>query len=385
MMIMHRFLDLQMLTARDEAQLTETFVRVLRSGWYVLGQEVEAFEREFATLCGVKHTIGVGNGLDALILILKGYQHLGRLRPGAQVILPDNSFIATALAVDAAGCVPVLVDPEDDGFLIDPQRVEAAITPETGAIIAVHLYGQLANMARLREIADRHGLLLIEDAAQAHGAMDSRSVSAGALGDAAGFSFFPVKNVGALGDAGAVTTSDSALAEAIRNLRNYGSSEKYVHTSKGTNSRLDELQAAMLRVKLGRMHEDAQLRAELAARFIASIHNPAISLPTPSEHPAEHVWHLFVVRCAHRDALQAHLQACGVPTLIHYPIPIHGQRAYSELNAACLPVSDRLAAEVLSLPLYPGMPEALVEAVIEACNRFAAPATAPQPKEPTCH
>lgn len=382
---MHRFLDLQMLTLRDEAQLTEAFVRVLRSGWYVLGQEVEAFEREFAALCGVDHCMGVGNGLDALILILKGYQQLGRLAPGAEVIVPDNSFVATALAVDAAGCVPVLIDPEDDGFLIDPARVEAAITPRTGAIIAVHLYGELADMARLRKIADANGLLLIEDAAQAHGAVDVRGVSVGALGDAAGFSFFPVKNVGALGDAGAVTTADSALADAIRNLRNYGSSEKYVHTSKGTNSRLDELQAAMLRVKLGRMHDDARQRAELAARLIRGIEHPAIRLPAPGDQPLGHVWHLFVVRCAHRDALQAHLQACGVPTLIHYPIPIHRQRAYAPLNAAQLPVADRLAAEVLSLPLYPGMPDALVEALIEACNSFVAPAPVPASEESPCH
>ncbi|MDF0731920.1 DegT/DnrJ/EryC1/StrS family aminotransferase [Pseudomonas entomophila] len=378
---MHRFLDLQLLTARDETQLTEAFVRVLRSGWYVLGQEVSAFERQFAALCGVEHAIGVGNGLDALTLILKGYQQLGRLAPGAQVIVPDNSFVATALAVNAAGCIPVPVDPEENSFVIDPCRVEAAITPHTGAIIAVHLYGQLADMARLRAIADAHGLLLIEDAAQAHGAQDAQGVSAGALGDAAGFSFFPVKNVGALGDAGAVTTQDKALADEVRRLGNYGSSEKYVHTVKGTNSRLDELQAALLSVKLGRMNDDARQRADLALRYLHGIDNPSITLPKLSEPRQAHVWHLFVVRCAQRDALQAHLHACGVPTLIHYPIPIHRQTAYAELSGAHLPVADRLAAQVLSLPLYPGMPEALVEAVIDACNSFTGPAASSLPKE----
>ncbi|SDJ69569.1 DegT/DnrJ/EryC1/StrS family aminotransferase [Pseudomonas indica] len=382
---MHRFLDLQALNARDEAELTDAFVRVLRSGWYVLGPEVDAFEREFAEACRVAHAIGVGNGLDALTLILKAYRQLGRLAEGTEVIVPDNSFVATALAVTEAGCVPVPVEPEEDSFLIDPQRVEAAIGPRTGAIIAVHLYGRLADMGRLRSLADRHGLLLIEDAAQAHGAFDAAGRSVGTLGDAAGFSFFPVKNLGALGDAGAVTTQDAQLAEAVRRLRNYGSSEKYVHAVKGVNSRLDELQAALLRVKLRRMADDAEQRRVLAERYRAGIRNPLIGLPQAGEPAASHVWHLFVVRCGQRDALQAHLHACGIPTLIHYPIPIHRQAAYSELAAHALPIADRLAGEVLSLPLYPGMPEPLVEAVIDACNRFAGHASQAESKEPTCH
>ncbi|MEX5341773.1 DegT/DnrJ/EryC1/StrS family aminotransferase [Pseudomonas sp. I2] len=382
---MHRFLDLQALNARDEAQLTEAFLRVLRSGWYVLGPEVQALEQTFAKACQVDHGIGVGNGLDALTLILKAYIQQGRLAKGAHVIVPDNSFIATALAVSEAGCQPIPVEPLEGSFLIDPQQVEAAISPQTGAIIAVHLYGRLADMASLREIADRNGLLLIEDAAQAHGALDARGRSVGSLGDAAGFSFFPVKNVGALGDAGMVTTNDAQLADRIRSLRNYGSSEKYVHDAKGVNSRLDELQAALLRVKLPRMMEDAIQRRRLAQRYLAGIRNPLVTLPDADEIDTAHVWHLFVVRCAQRDALQAHLDANGIPTLIHYPIPIHLQAAYAELSARQLPITERLSAEILSLPLYPGMPEALVEAVIEACNRFTGDAKHATPEEPPCH
>ncbi len=368
---MHRFLDLQVLNARDESALTAAFVRVLRSGWYVLGPEIDAFEHEFAQACGVPQAIGVGNGLDALTLILKAYIQLGRLKPGAEIILPANSFIATALAVSVAGCIPVLVEPDADSHLIDPQAVVAAISPATGAVIAVHLYGRLAQMAVLQSLCEFHNLLLIEDAAQAHGAIDARGVSVGALGDAAAFSFFPVKNLGALGDGGAVTTADTQLADAIRSLRNYGSTEKYVHAVKGVNSRLDELQAALLRVKLQHQDEDAEARRCLALQYLTHIRNPLIDLPYADDHAGAHVWHLFVVRCAQRKALQAHLLSYDVPTLIHYPIPIHRQGAYAELAAARLPVSERLADEVLSLPLYPGMPEAFVLRVIEACNTFA--------------
>ncbi|MGE1081057.1 DegT/DnrJ/EryC1/StrS family aminotransferase [Pseudomonas shirazensis] len=381
---MHRFLDLQSLTARDETALTEAFVRVLRSGWFVLGPEVEAFEVEFAKACTSNHAIGVGNGLDALSLILEACCQLGRLARGAEVILPDNTFIATALAVNQAGCVPVLVEPDQDSWLIDPQRVEAAIGPNTGAIVAVHLYGRLAEMAQLRAIADRHGLLLIEDAAQAHGAFDADGRSVGSLGDAASFSFFPVKNLGALGDAGAVTCNDPELADAVRRLRNYGSSEKYVHSAKGVNSRLDELQAALLRVKLCRLDEDTRERRALAQRYLAGIDNPQITLPQPPAPEASHAWHLFVVRSSERDALQAHLLAQGVPTLIHYPIPIHRQAAYPEFADLHLPISTMLATQILSLPLYPGMPDALVTAVIDACNSFVSTGSTAQHEDSPC-
>jgi dTDP-4-amino-4,6-dideoxygalactose transaminase len=367
---MFPFLDLQALNQRDEAALTEAFLRVLRSGWYVLGEEVTAFEREYAQLCGVREVIGVGNGLDALALILRGYLALGRLRPGAEVIVPDNSFIATALAVSEAGCRPVLVEPDANTFNIDPAQVQARIGPNTGAIIAVHLYGRLADMQTLRALADRHGLLLIEDAAQAHGAVDAQGRHAGALGDAAGFSFFPVKNLGALGDAGAVTTDDEALAEQVRKLRNYGSSRKYVHELRGVNSRLDELQAALLRVKLPRVMNDAVERRQIATRYHRDIANERLILPQLPAQASCHVWHQFVLRCSERDALQRHLEAQGVPSLIHYPTPIHRQAAYPDFASQPLPISDRLAAEVLSLPLYPGMADESVQRVINACNSF---------------
>jgi dTDP-4-amino-4,6-dideoxygalactose transaminase len=368
---MFAFLDLAALTLRDEAALTAAFKRVLHSGWYVLGAEVTAFETEYAAACGARHAIGVGNGLDALTLILRGYKNLGRFAGREQVILPDNSFVATALAVSEAGLTPVLVEPELTSFNIDVAAVEAAITAQTGAIIAVHLYGQLANMAALREIAQRHDLLLIEDAAQAHGAVDAQGRQAGTLGDAAGFSFFPVKNLGALGDAGAVTTDDDALAEQVRKLRNYGSTRKYVHEVEGVNSRLDELQAAMLRVKLPRLFDDAQARQQLAGVYGAAIVNPLIRLPVAPQPAGSHVWHQYVVCCSQRARLQAHLEQCGVPSLIHYPIAIHQQGAYEQFAGLALPRSAQLAAEVLSLPLYPGLAPTHVQQVIDACNSFS--------------
>ncbi|PTU73266.1 DegT/DnrJ/EryC1/StrS family aminotransferase [Pseudomonas mangrovi] len=367
---MFPFLDLAGLNRRDESALTEAFQRVLRSGWYVLGAEVSAFESEYANACGVRHAVGVGNGLDALTLMLRGYLQLGRLEEGDEVILPDNSFIATALAVSEAGLVPILVEPDANTFNIDPIAVESAIGPRTRAIIAVHLYGCLADMGRLRSLADQHGLLLLEDAAQAHGARDEDGSVAGALGDAAGFSFFPVKNLGALGDAGALTTQDDALAEQVRKLRNYGSSRKYIHEVQGVNSRLDELQAALLRVKLVRMDQDAQARRYLARRYLEGIDNPLLRLPQMPAVTASHVWHQFVVRSQQRAALQDHLERNGVPSLIHYPVPIHLQQAYRQYAGLDLPVSTRLADEVLSLPMYPGMPDGWVEKTIEACNSF---------------
>jgi dTDP-4-amino-4,6-dideoxygalactose transaminase len=362
------FLSLKEVNARHAEELKAAAARVIDSGWYILGQELAAFEDEFARWCGVRHAIGVGNGLDALALLLRGYMELGRLAEGDEVILPGNTFIASFLAVTGNRLAAVPVEPDPVSFNLDPARVEAAIGPRTRAIMAVHLYGQLADMPALRALADRHGLLLIEDAAQAHGAAcDGRR--AGAFGEAAGFSFFPTKNLGALGDAGAITTDDDALAHCVRALRNYGSEVKYQHRLRGANSRLDELQAAMLRVKLKYVDEDIRLRRRVAMRYLEGIRHPQIALPFVAREEA-HAWHLFVLRCRHRDALQRHLLACGIQTQVHYPLPPHRQPAYEGLLDARLPLTERLHQEVLSLPLGPTLADADVERVIRAVNAF---------------
>jgi dTDP-4-amino-4,6-dideoxygalactose transaminase len=366
------FLSLKAVNARHADELKAAAARVIDSGWYVLGEELAAFEREFAAWCGVRHAIGVGNGLDALALLLRGYMELGRLAEGDEVIVPGNTFIASFLAITGNRLVAVPVEPDPASFNLDPARVEAAIGPRTRAIMAVHLYGQLADMPALRALAQRHGLLLIEDAAQAHGAM-ADGHRAGAFGEAAGFSFFPAKNLGALGDAGAVTSDDDALAECVRALRNYGSEVKYEHRLRGTNSRLDELQAALLRVKLRHVDEDTRLRRAVAHRYLAGIRHPDITLPFVAREEA-HAWHLFVLRCRHRDALQRHLLACGIQTQVHYPVPPHRQPAYAEVLDVRLPLTERLHEEVLSLPMGPVLGDADIARVIAAVNAFRSPA-----------
>ena len=366
------FLSLKAVNARHAEELKAAAARVIDSGWYVLGEELAAFESEFAGWCGVRHAIGVGNGLDALALLLRGYIELGRLAEGDEVIVPGNTFIASFLAITGNRLVAVPVEPDPASFNLDPACVEAAIGPRTRAIMAVHLYGQLAEMPALRSLAGRHGLLLVEDAAQAHGAaFDGRR--AGAFGDAAGFSFFPAKNLGALGDAGAVATDDDALAHCVRALRNYGSEVKYQHRLRGTNSRLDELQAALLRVKLRYVDEDTRLRRQVARRYLDGIRHPDIVLPFVAREDA-HAWHLFVLRCRHRDALQRHLLACGIQTQVHYPVPPHRQPAYAGLLDVHLPLTERLHEEVLSLPLGPTLADADAGRVIAAVNAFRSPA-----------
>jgi dTDP-4-amino-4,6-dideoxygalactose transaminase len=363
------FLDLRRLNARHAADLKAAAARVIDSGRYVLGDELRAFEHEFADWCGVPHALGVGNGLDALSLILRAYIEAGRLAPGDEIILPGNTFIASFLAVSSNGLVPVPVEVQAASFNLDPTAVEAAIGPRTRAIMAVHLYGQLADMAALATLAARHGLLLIEDAAQAHGAMrDGRR--AGSFGDAAAFSFFPGKNLGALGDGGAVVTADPALARRIEALRNYGSRVKYEHLCQGVNSRLDEMQAAFLRVKLAHVDDDVARRRAIARHYRAAIRHPDLLLPGVVDEAA-HAWHLFVVRCTRRDALQRHLAGRGIQTLVHYPVPGHRQPAYPALAGLRLPLTERLHDEVLSLPMDPGMDDAAVEQVIDACRTFA--------------
>ncbi|HEY4294055.1 DegT/DnrJ/EryC1/StrS family aminotransferase [Luteibacter sp.] len=365
------FLELREVNAAHADELKAAVARVIDSGHYVLGEELSAFEREFARWCGVRHAIGVGNGLDALSLVLRAYMELGAMNEGDEVIVPANTFIASFLAVSANRLVPVPVEPDEESFNLDPAHVEAAIGPRTRAIMAVHLYGRLADTRMLATIARRYGLLLIEDAAQAHGAAYCGR-KAGSFGDAAGFSFYPGKNLGALGDAGAVVTDDDALAAAVRALRNYGSVEKYCHSRAGVNSRLDEIQAAVLRVKLRHIDAENAARQRIATVYREAIANPAIRLPAEG-HPGGHVWHLFVIRSAWREALRAHLADAGVQTLVHYPIPPHRQGAYSPLHRLSFPLTERMHDEVLSLPMAPNLGNEQVERVIDACLSFVAP------------
>lgn len=357
------FLDLKASYLDLKDELDSAYHRVLTSGWYILGAEVEAFEAEFADYCGVKHCVGVANGLEALTLVLRAWD----IGPGDEVIVPSNTYIATWLAITHVGATPVPVEPHEDTCNINPELIEASITERTKAIIPVHLYGQPADMDPICEIARRHALKVLEDAAQAHGA-SYKGKRAGSLGDAAGFSFYPGKNLGAFGDGGAVTTSDAELADKIRCLRNYGSREKYVNEAPGFNSRLDELQAAFLRVKLRYLDGWNDKRRLLAAWYLKSLPGsfPELVLPVVPAW-AEPCWHLFVVRSADRDAFQSMLSEHGVGTLIHYPIPPHIQKAYSALNypVGSFPIAERLARQVLSLPMWPQLSEtALASSVL---------------------
>ncbi|GAA1951999.1 DegT/DnrJ/EryC1/StrS family aminotransferase [Microbacterium deminutum] len=358
------FYDLQAVNERHRAEIDLAIAAVLDSGQLILGPQTSAFESDFAQFCGTRNAIGVGSGLDALSLIIRA---MG-IGPGDEVIVPANTFIATVLAVSANGSAPVLADPDPETMLLDAATVESLITARTRAIIAVHLYGRLCDMAALSEVAERHGLRLIEDAAQAHGAArDGRR--AGAFGDAAGFSFYPTKNLGCLGDGGAVTTDDDALAERIRMLRNYGSAAKNVHELRGVNSRLDELQAAVLGVKLRHLDDDNLRRREIAARYRELLAGSGLITPTTSE--PDHVFHLFVVRTSERDRVQAALREAGIGSAIHYPTPPHRQSAYRALARTPLPVADRLADEVLSIPMHPALSDSQVVRVAEVLRGVA--------------
>lgn len=362
------FLDLKAINAEHRQALRAAFDRVLDSGWYVMGDELRVFESEFAAYCGARHCVGVANGLDALVLALRA---LG-IGPGDEVIVPSNTYIATWLAVSSLGATPVPVEPDPRSFNIDPQRVQAAITPRTRALMPVHLYGQAADLGPLLAIAQQHGLSVVEDGAQAHGAR-YRGVPLGGHGHAVAWSFYPGKNLGALGDGGAVTTQDPALAERIRVLRNYGSRVKYHNEVAGTNSRLDELQAALLRVKLPHLDADNNRRRQVAQRYLAGLAGPGLVLPSVPSFTTP-VWHLFVVRHPQRDALAQRLAAAGVGTVIHYPVPPHLQPAYAGLGLApgCLPIAEALHREVLSLPMGPTQTAAQTDAVIAAVNEAVA-------------
>lgn len=361
------FLNMQAPYRELQAELDSGWRRVMESGWYILGAEVEAFEREFAAYVGAKHCVGVGNGLEALHLILRAYG----IGAGDEVIVPANTYIASWLAVSYAGASLVPVEPLEETCNLDPDRLESAVTARTKAVMAVHLYGQTAEMDAIRAVAGKHGFKVIEDAAQAHGAR-YHGKQAGSLGDAAGWSFYPGKNLGALGDAGAITTDDPVLAEKVRILRNYGSQVKYHNLYKGFNSRLDELQAALLRVRLKVLDEWNARRAQVAARYLDGLKDAGLTLPVVPQ-GMEPNWHLFVVRSPKRDALQAHLKAQGIGTLIHYPVPPHLQPAYRELGLleGSFPITERIHREALSLPMGPHLTLEQVEAVVATIKTFA--------------
>ena len=355
---MIKFLDLKKINERFRNELDAAAKRLLDSGWYLLGNEIERFEVDFAAYCGVKHCIGVANGLDALKLIIKAYG----FGPGDEIIVPANTYIASVLAISDNGCTPVLVEPKWETRLIDEDLIEQAITSRTKAIMVVHLYGRAMNMTKVWAVAKKYNLKVIEDSAQAHGAMFNGRRT-GNLGDASGFSFYPGKNLGCLGDGGAVTTNDDELAAKVRALRNYGSDIKYHFPYRGTNSRLDEIQAVWLGVKLPHLDDDNRRRAEIAARYCAEINNQLIELPEfPPTHPLTHsptqtipphVWHVFAVTCPKRDELQRHLTERGIQTVIHYPIPPHKQPCYDEWNGWSYPITERIHCEIISLPISP--------------------------------
>lgn len=369
------FLDLKAINQQHRQALIDAATRVIDSGWYVLGQEVKAFEQEFASYCGTQHCVGMANGLDALVLTLRAWKELGKLKEGDEVIVPANTYIASILAITENRLKPVLVEPDARSYNLCPLKVRQAITPNTKAIVAVHLYGQLAPMSAIMELADEHDLLVLEDSAQAHGAMidDKR---AGNWGHASGFSFYPGKNLGALGDAGAMTTNDGELAQTVRALGNYGSHKKYENLYQGLNSRLDEMQAALLRVKLQHLDAETLVRQQIAVAYAQGIKNPILRKPIGSDVTVvslrHHVFHLFVLRVKSRAAFQAHLKAVGIDSLIHYPIPPHQQQAYQAFNQLSLPVTEAIHQEVVSLPMGPTMTTAQVQQVIDVCNSYSA-------------
>lgn len=365
---MIKFLDLKAINDSYEPELSQAIKRVLDSGWYLLGHEVNTFEQEYANYIGTNHCIGVANGLDALRLILRAYIELGMMQEGDEIIVPANTYIASILAITENRLVPILVEPNIETLQIDDREIESVITKRTKAIMIVHLYGQCAFTEKILKICQQYQLKLIEDNAQAHGCMFNGKKT-GSLGDAAGHSFYPGKNLGAFGDAGAVTTNDSILADMVRTLANYGSRKKYVCEHKGLNSRLDEIQAAILNVKLKFLDEDTELRKNVARYYIHNIQHPHIELPKIVDWDA-HVFHLFPIMTAHRDKLQKYLSDNGIQTLIHYPIPPHKQLCYKNLNGLSLPITEKIHNEELSLPISQIITPDEVEFIAHTINQW---------------
>jgi dTDP-4-amino-4,6-dideoxygalactose transaminase len=370
---MIKFLDLHKINLPYQAAFQEKMQQVLDKGWFILGDEVKTFESNFATYCGTKYCICVGNGLDALVLIFKAYIQLGKLQKGDEVIVPANTYIASILAILQADLVPVLVEPKLETFNINPSLIATKITSKTKAILAVHLYGQLAEMEAINAIANQYNLLVIEDSAQAHGAISNQKSQIKNQQSCAAYSFYPGKNLGALGDAGAITTNDDELAKVLFAIRNYGSEQKYHNEYMGVNSRLDELQAAFLNVKLPHLDSENELRRVIAKRYLDGIKNDKIILPT-WDYTQNHVFHLFVIRTENRQEMQAYLKQNNIETLIHYPIPPHQQRAFasetSGWNTVSFPITEKIHNEVLSLPISPVMSADEVDYVIQVLNQY---------------
>jgi dTDP-4-amino-4,6-dideoxygalactose transaminase len=362
------FFDLKNVNAPYREELLDAISTVVDSGRFILGENVEKFEKEFAQYCGVKHVIGTGNGLDALTLVMRAYKEMGILNDGDEIIVPSNTYIASILSITENNLKPVLVEPDINTYNIDASLIEKAITSKTKAILIVHLYGQVAYSNELQSIADKYNLKIIEDCAQAQGA-NYKNRKTGSLGDAAGFSFYPSKNLGALGDAGAVTTSDEKLAEIVRALHNYGSHKKYYNKYKGVNTRLDELQAAVLSVKLKYLDQENEKRRNIAKQYLDGIKNDKLILPT-AEINESHVWHVFVVRAKERDRFQKYLLDNGVQTVIYYPVAPHKQEAFKEWSNANYPISEEIHSTAISLPLYPTLQEDEINKITKACNEY---------------
>ncbi len=362
------FLDLKAINARYKKELILAATKVIDSGWYIQGQEVKAFEKEFAAYCNVKYCIGVANGLDALTLVLRAWKEMGKLKDGDEVIVPANTYIASILSITENNLRPVLVEPDLLTYNLNSEKIAEAITDKTKVILVVHLYGRIAPMDEINILAKQHNLLVLEDSAQAHGA-GIKGRKAGAWGDASGFSFYPGKNLGALGDAGAITTNDIELTEVVRALSNYGSHKKYENRYQGVNSRLDEIQAAFLRIKLKYVDIEISHRHRCAKIYLDNISNSKVELPL-WEVDEQHVFHLFVIRTEYRDKLQTYLNDNSVQTLIHYPIAPHKQEAYKQLSSLKLPISEKIHNEVLSLPISPVIDETQIKKVIQLINDF---------------
>ena len=362
------FLNLKEINAQYRDDLMQACAKVIDSGWYIQGNECNLFEKEFATYCGSKYAIGTASGLAALTLIIRAYKEIGFLSEGDEVIVPANTYIASVLAISENNLVPVLVEPDNNTYNIDSKQIEKEITSKTKAIMVVHLYGQVVEMTRILELAKKYNLKVIEDCAQAHGAY-YQDKKAGNLGDASGFSFYPGKNLGALGDGGAVITNDKELADIIRILGNYGSHKKYENLYKGVNSRLDEIQAAILRIKLIDLDQSNQKRSMIANFYLENIKNKNIILPTVTNN-SSCVWHLFVIRTKKRDMLKKYLLDCGIETMIHYPTPPHKQKAYSEMRHKRFPITEQIQAEILSIPISPVLTIAEAKIIVDAVNTF---------------